>query len=75
MHSVEMAFGRIHMRDPEAPKGHEPFVELHEWLRSQSIDASLRFNARFNKPSVPQHALVFGRGWLRQAKLALDVAY
>ena len=70
-----MAFERTHVRGPEAPEGNEPFVELHERLWSQSINASLRVNARLNKSRLSQHPQVFGRRRLRQAQLALDVTH
>ncbi len=63
------------MLRPEAPEGGEPGVELHERFRSQSIEASLRYDAGFDESGVAQHAQMLGDGGLRQPQLALDLAH
>src|SRR5436305_11111887 len=74
LHLVQVLLQGIDVLGPEAPEGNEPCVELHERLRSQSIEAPLRFNSRFHEPSLSQHSQVLGDGRLRQSKLALDLA-
>src|SRR5262245_1299129 len=44
-HLFQVLLQGIDVLRPEAPEGSEPCVELHERLRSQSIEAPLRFNS------------------------------
>ena len=45
VHLVQVSLQGIDVLRPEAPEGNEPGVELHERLRSQSIEAPLRFDS------------------------------
>src|SRR5258708_40372387 len=45
LHLVQVLLHGIDVLRPEAPEGREPCIELHERLRSQSIEAPLRFNS------------------------------
>src|SRR5207249_2952062 len=45
LHLVQVLLKGSDVLRPEAPEGNEPCVELHERLRSQSIEAPLRFNS------------------------------
>jgi hypothetical protein len=56
------------------PEGLEPCGEFHERLRSQSVQASLRFNSRLHKPRLSQHSQVLGHRWLRQLEFAFYIA-
>src|SRR5678815_5680628 len=75
LHLVQVSLQSIDVLRPEAPEGTEPFVELHERLRSQSIEAPLCFDPRFHQARLSQHPQVLGDGWLRQSKLTLDLAH
>ena len=69
-----MALQGIDVLRPETAEGSKPFVELHERLRSQAVEASLRFDSRLDEAGVFQHAQVLRDRRLRQSKLALDLA-
>jgi hypothetical protein len=65
----------IDVPGPETPEGNQPGVELHERLRSQSIETTLTIDPGLHAPGLSQHPQVLGHRRLRQPELALDIAY
>ena len=47
------------MRRPEAAKGYQPFVELHQRFGSDAIDPTLGIDACLDKARIAQHSEVF----------------
>jgi len=73
-HLFQVSLQRIEVLRLEAPEGREPFIDLHERLGSQSIEALLRFDSRFDEARLAQHSRVVGYRGLRQLELMLDLA-
>jgi hypothetical protein len=74
MHAIEMALERVDVRRPQATERREPFVDLHQRLGPDAIDAPLRIHARLHEPGLAQHAQVLRHRRLRQSQRVLDVA-
>src|SRR5262249_22466656 len=75
VHAIEMALERVDMRGPEAAEPSEPFVNFHEGLRSNAVEASLRIDARLDESGLPKHAQMFGDRGLRHSKPLLDLLH
>ena len=69
-----MALQRVNVTRPELSEGCKPRVQFLQRFGAQSVQPTLRVNARFHKSGVAQYAQVFGNGRLGQVQFALEVA-
>ena len=75
LHAIEVAFESIYVSGPEPAELGQPGIHLLEWLGFQAVEAALGGHFGFHETSLAQHAQVLGHGWLRHAKLALDLSH
>ena len=68
-----MAFESIYTRGPETTEGREPGIDFLERFRFQAVEPALCVHGGFDETGVAQYAQVLGHGWLRHAKVTLDV--
>ena len=55
-----MLFERVETIGPFAPVGLEPFVELHQRLGPQPVEAALRILSHLDEPGIAEHLEVAG---------------
>ena len=58
MHAIEMAFERIHVSGPEAPKRRKPGVQFLKRFGPEPIETPLCIHCGFDKAGFAQHAQV-----------------
>ena len=74
MHAVEVTFESIHVSGPEPTEGCQPGFHFLKRVRFQPVDTALSVHRGFHEAGFAQHAQVLRHGWLRHAKLTLDLA-
>ena len=75
IHPIKVAFESIYMSGPEPAELSQPGIHLLKWFRFQPVEAALCIHGGFDETGVTQHAEMLGHGWLRHAKLALDLSH
>jgi len=69
-----VTFESVDVGGPQAPEGRQPFIDLHERLGPDPVEAPLRVHARLHEASISKHLEVFGDRRLRHPQLLLDLA-
>ncbi len=75
MLAIEVAFESIDVSRPEPAERSQPRIYFAKRLWLQSIEPALCVHRGFHESGVAQDSQVFGHGWLRDTKLALDLSH
>lgn len=70
-----MSVETVERRDPVAPVGLEPFVDLPQRRGIEAIHPQLSVHAGDDHAGVAQYAEVLGDGWLAQPNLRDELAH
>ena len=70
-----MPLERVQVDRPEAAEWGEPGIDLHQRLRSDPIQASLRVYARLNEAGLAKNPQMLRHRGLRYSQLLFEIAY
>ncbi len=74
IHAVEVEFESIYVSGPEPAELSQPGIQLLKWFRFQPVETALCVHRGFHETGLAQHSQMLRHGWLRHAKLALDLS-